>query len=76
MRSYADNPELVRVRCGIGNGGIVNVEHQGLNGGTSDGQAQDGQRSLGGLSRQVDTYRDHSRSVSRKTLNHGGRRQR
>jgi hypothetical protein len=61
----AVDPELVRVRCGVGNGGIVNVKHQGLNCGTSDGPAQDGHRSLGGLSRQVDTYRDHSRSVSR-----------
>src|SRR5215217_7113165 len=67
----AVDPELVRVHCGVGNGGIVNVDHQGLNGGTSDGPAQDGHRSLGGLSRQVDTYRDHSRSVSR-SLNHGG----
>jgi hypothetical protein len=62
----AVDPELVGVRCGVGNGGIVNVEHQGLNGGTSVGPAQDCHRSLGGLSRQVDTYRDHSRSVSRK----------
>jgi hypothetical protein len=62
----AIDSELVRVRCGVGNGGIVNVEHQGLNGGTSDGPAQDGHRSLGGLSRQVDTYRDHSRSVGRE----------
>jgi len=70
----AVDPELVRARCGVGNGGIVNVEHQGLNGGTSGGPPQDGHRSLGGLGRQVDPYRDHSRSVGRN-LNRGGLRQ-
>ena len=49
------------------------VRAAAIDGCASAGPVQDGHRKLGGLSRQIDTYRDHSRTVVRQSHCGGAR---